>query len=100
MTIAILGVAISFSTTTTQIAFAEQAQVQQQEASITILPIDRAAILYGQKLDFRVELNNGKANKEDIKVYINGVDAETYFGKTAIRTNANGDSSAEFTIKM
>lgn len=72
--------------------------VQAASPAITILPIDRATILAGQRFDFRVELNGGAANKDDMKVTVNGVDAETYFGKKAVRTN-NSAQSAEFTIR-
>ncbi len=70
----------------------------EAKPSITILPIDRATVLAGQKFDFRVELNDGLAKKEELQVTINGKDAEAYFGKKAVRTNAN-EKSAEFTIR-
>src|SRR4051794_4411834 len=93
-----LAAAIAFSTVNMQDIHAAEVQNTQQAAAITILPIERAAILAGQKLDFRVELNNGTAKKEDIKVTINGMDAEQFFGKKADRTNAN-KNSAELTIR-
>jgi len=66
--------------------------------SITILPIDRAIVLAGQKFDFRVELNGANVKKSDLKVTVNGVDAEAFFSKKAVFTNANKDSS-ELTIR-
>ncbi|UUZ86265.1 alkaline phosphatase [Paenibacillus sp. P26] len=96
---AVLAAAIAFATVNSpSVSAADAPSSQQGAASITILPIDRATILAGQKLDFRVELNNGAANKDDIKVSINGVDAEQFFGKKAERTNASANS-AEFTIR-
>lgn len=101
LTIAALSLVTAFSLFSSDIiSSAQESQaVKQQEATITILPIDRATILAGQLFDFRVELNHGVASKEDMKVTINGVDAEKYFGKKAVRTNANADS-AEFTIRQ
>ncbi|WP_254450536.1 alkaline phosphatase [Cohnella herbarum] len=74
------------------------AAAAEAKPSITILPIDRAIVLAGQKLDFRVELNDAVVSKDALSVTVNGKDAETYFGKKAVRTNAN-EKSAEFTIK-
>lgn len=96
---AMLGAGIVLSQSAQMISFAENEQVVQQvEASLTILPIDRAAILAGQKFDFRVELNHGTVKPEDIKVTINGKDAEQFFKTKAQRTNTNPDS-AELTIR-
>lgn len=96
---AVLGVGIVLSQTAQMISFAEDKQaVQQVEASFTILPIDRATILAGQKFDFRVELNQGVVKPQDIKVTINGKDAEQFFGTKAQFTNANADS-AELTLR-
>ncbi|GAX88889.1 alkaline phosphatase [Effusibacillus lacus] len=99
LAVAMLGVITALSTVPQSALFAEGEQTQPQASpAITILPIDRATILAGQKFDFRVELNNGIAKKENIKVTINGIDAEKFFGKTADRTNSN-ENSAEFTIR-
>lgn len=50
---------------------------------ITLLPINRAKFLAGQKLDFCIQVNN--AGPGDIAVQINGIDAEDFFGKKAER---------------
>lgn len=49
---------------------------------ITVLPIDRAKFLAGQKFDFLVEVTN--AASDSITVTVNGVPAEKYFGKAAV----------------
>ena len=54
---------------------------------ITILPIDKAKFLAGQKFDFAVEVKD--ADAATVKVTINGKAAEEFFGKTATR-NMNG----------
>ncbi|CAH0119942.1 hypothetical protein PAE9249_02451 [Paenibacillus sp. CECT 9249] len=96
---ALIGVSLVFAQAVPMGAFDEAAQVKQEtEASLTILPIDRATILAGQKFDFRVELNHGNVKPQNIQVTVNGKDAEQYFGKNAQLTNANKDS-AEFTIR-
>ncbi|MFD0716902.1 alkaline phosphatase [Paenibacillus sp. GCM10027626] len=96
---ALFGVSIVFTQSFSMAAFTEAVPVNQKtEASFTILPIDRATILAGQKFDLRVELNHAAIKPQDIQVTINGKDAEQYFGKNADRTNSNADS-AEFTIR-
>lgn len=96
--IGILCLTIALTTLSTSL-FAEGQQIQNPAGpSITILPIDRATILAGQKFDFRVELNGAVADKRDIHVTVNGIDVERFFGKKAERTNANADS-AELTIR-
>ncbi len=50
--------------------------------ALTIYPIDRAAILEGQKFDFKVEFDR-VVDIQDIKVTINGVPYEKMFGKEA-----------------
>ncbi len=67
--------------------------------TITIAPIDRAIVLAGQKFDFRVELNGAAVKKSELKVTVNGQDAEAYFGKKGVFTNANANSS-ELTIRQ
>ncbi len=54
-----------------------------ETSAITILPIDRAKFLAGQKFDFAVEVKTATPVTA-IEVTVNGVDAETYFAKTAI----------------
>ncbi len=49
--------------------------------SITILPIDNAKFLAGQKFDFLVEVHD--AASPAIAVTVNGVAADRYFGKAA-----------------
>lgn len=53
----------------------------QAKSPITILPIDRAKFVVGQRFDFLVEVAN--ANPQDIKVTIDGKDAAAFFGKQA-----------------
>ena len=48
--------------------------------AVTILPIDRAKFVAGQRFDFAVEVAGGKAES----VTINGTDAAKYFGKDAV----------------
>jgi len=50
--------------------------------AITVYPIDRAAILAGQRFDFKVEFDR-VVNMEDIKVTINGKDYTSVFAKKA-----------------
>lgn len=50
---------------------------------ITVLPIDRAKFLTGQKFDFAVEVKEAEASS--IKVSINGKPAEQFFAKPATR---------------
>ncbi|QOS79252.1 alkaline phosphatase [Paenibacillus sp. JNUCC31] len=74
------------------------AQQQTAPAAFTILPIDRAQILAGQKLDFRVELNGAKLKSNDIKIQVNGLSPDKYFGKSGTWTSSN-DLSTEYTIR-
>lgn len=55
--------------------------VVQQKSPITILPIDNAKFLAGQKFDFAIEIEN--AIDDNIEVTINGKPADEFFGKTA-----------------
>lgn len=50
---------------------------------ITILPIDRAKFIAGQKFDFAVEVRG--ADAASIQVTVNGKAAEQFFGKPAAR---------------
>ena len=52
-----------------------------QKTNITILPIDKAKFLAGQKFDFAVEAAG--ASGSQMKVTINGKDAADFFGKAA-----------------
>lgn len=61
--------------------------VASPAAQITILPIDKAKFLAGQKFDFEVEVKD--ADAATVKVTVNGKSAEEFFGKTATR-NMNG----------
>lgn len=49
---------------------------------ITVLPIDHAKFLAGQKFDFLVEVHNASAS--DISVTVNGTPADKYFDKAAV----------------
>ncbi len=53
----------------------------EQKSPITVLPIDNAKFLAGQKFDFAIEVA-GAANA-NMNVTVNGKDAEKFFGKTA-----------------
>ncbi|MCI3919078.1 alkaline phosphatase [Paenibacillus sp. TRM 82003] len=64
--------------------------------SIYIAPIDRASFLAGSKFDFRVEIRDSKPSA--ISITVNGQAAETFFGKSFVKTNAT-DKSAEYTIR-
>ncbi|MFE6074065.1 alkaline phosphatase [Paenibacillus sp. NPDC057886] len=74
------------------------AQQQTAPAAFTILPIDRAQILAGQKLDFRVELNGAKLKSKDIKIQVNGLSPDKYFGKSGTWTSST-ELSTEYTIR-
>ncbi len=54
----------------------------QQEQAITILPINQAKFIAGQKFDFLVEVKD--AVNQTIEVTINGQPAEAFFGKSAV----------------
>lgn len=54
-----------------------------EPSAITIMPIDRAKFLIGQKFDFAIEVKTDTPAKA-IEVTINGLAAETYFSKQAI----------------
>lgn len=56
--------------------------------AITILPINRAKFLKGQKFDLCVEIPGGTT---EMKVAINGKDAEEFFGAKAERKVEGGD---------
>ena len=67
-------------------AYAAQTQVKagytvQQKSPITVLPIDNAKFLAGQKFDFLIEVAD--ATTADMTVNINGKSADKYFGKDA-----------------
>ncbi len=53
----------------------------QQESPITVMPIDNAKFLAGQKFDFAIEVAN--ATSDNVKVTVNGKDAAKFFGKDA-----------------
>lgn len=52
-----------------------------QKSPITVLPIDKAKFLAGQKFDFAVEVANATNDKVDVT--INGKAADKFFGKAA-----------------
>lgn len=58
------------------------------KSNITILPINRAKLLAGQRFDFCVEAKG--AAPEAIQVTIDGKDAASYFKKDAARTASEG----------
>ena len=51
-------------------------------SDITILPIDRAKFWKGQRFDFEVEVTG--ASVSDLRVTIDGTDADAYFKKSAV----------------
>jgi alkaline phosphatase len=59
----------------------------------TIYPIDRATLLSGSKFDFKVELPKVMA-AQDIKVTINGQDAQSVFGKPFAYTEKEDGADA------
>lgn len=68
--------------------FAHEAPVKsgytvQAKSPITVLPIDNAKFLAGQKFDFEVEVAN--AVSDDVNVSVNGKDAAAFFGKDAVK---------------
>lgn len=59
------------------------AYTSPEPSAISIMPIDRAKFLIGQKFDFAIEVKTDTPTKA-IEVTINGSAAENYFGKPAI----------------
>ncbi|WP_312517910.1 alkaline phosphatase [Anaerospora sp.] len=59
------------------------AYTSPEPSAISIMPIDRAKFLIGQKFDFAIEVKTDTPTKA-IEVTINGSAAEKYFGKPAI----------------
>lgn len=61
------------------------AQISYGAEKITILPIDRAKFLAGQKFDFLVEIQDSNLSeleaKRALQISINGRDAKSYFNK-------------------
>ncbi|GHU74880.1 alkaline phosphatase [Clostridia bacterium] len=49
--------------------------------SITVFPVDRATILAGAVVDFKVEVNNVGGAVDSFSVTLNGVDASEFLGK-------------------
>ena len=66
-------------------------------AKITVLPIDQAKFLAGQKFDFQVEASNlpGEAKAWDIKV--NGQPVASFFGKDG--EGSGDDKTVRFTMR-
>lgn len=61
-------------------------------ANVRILPVDTAKFWAGARFDFDVEVSGAK-NLENVKVDINGVPADKFFGKNAVqKTLDNLDS--------
>lgn len=100
MTALLLTLVTALGGTSPSLAFAEGVSVNQEVSTapvITILPIDGAAILAGQKLDFQVEVT-GLSSTETLQVLVNGKDASLYFGKKPAITHTSKDRS-EYTIR-
>ena len=59
-------------------------------ANVRILPVDTAKFWAGARFDFDVEVSGAK-NLENVKVDINGVPVDKFFGKNAVqKTLDNG----------
>lgn len=65
---------------------------------IYIAPVDRAKFLAGALFDFRVELRDWNALPKRVSITINGQHAETFFGKSFVKTNDHEDSES-YTIR-
>lgn len=101
MTALLLTLVAALAGTAPSTVLAEGSSVTQKASAapvITILPIDRATILAGQKLDFQVEVTGLSATAETLQVLINGKDASKYFGKKPVLTHSAKDST-EYTIR-
>lgn len=66
--------------------------------SIYIAPIDKAKFLAGAKFDFRVELRDLTAKPGNVSITVNGQAAETFFGKSFVKSNEH-ENSEEYTIR-
>ena len=60
----------------------------EQPSNITVLPIDQAKFLAGQRFDFLIEVKD--AQPEAVEVLVNGEDAAKFFGKAAVRSSHDG----------
>lgn len=100
VTALLLALATGLGGTASTVVFAERTAVNDTAAApiITILPIDRATVLAGQKLDFRVEVTGLSTTSDPLQVLINGKDASTYFGKKPVLTHTTKNST-EYTIR-
>ncbi|WP_378953008.1 alkaline phosphatase [Pelosinus sp. sgz500959] len=54
-----------------------------EASNISIMPIDRAKFLIGQKFDFEIEVKT-ETPASAIEVMVNGIAAEVFFGKQAV----------------
>lgn len=59
----------------------------QEKNPVSVMPINRAKFLKGQRFDLQVEV---KGLADDFKVTVDGVDAEKYFGKKGEVKTADG----------
>jgi len=78
-----------------------QPAVHAAEASVSsiyIAPADRAKFLAGALFDFRVELCDLNDQPSQVQITVNGQPAETFFGKSFVKTQAH-DNSEEYTIR-
>lgn len=76
-------------------------QPQSGPSRITILPINRARLLVGQRFDFRVEVGDNLADNTDagvISVTVDGKSIQAAFGKEATKSNTN-KQSAQLTVR-
>jgi hypothetical protein len=64
-------------------------RVLAADASIVILPINRAKFLAGQRFDFRVEANSLSEKPTGWDVTINDTSAEAFFGTSSQITNSS-----------
>ncbi len=100
---------VSASEFTVPNSFVKTGYTIPEKTNVTILPIDKAKFLAGQKFDFAVEIAN--ASSADVKVAINGQDAETFFGKKAASVldgttaryridNVSLDAAGQYTVSV
>ncbi len=74
---------------------------QASPTAITILPINNARLLAGQRFDLRIEVGNNLADNTDASTFavtIDGRPVAQYFGKTPVKSNTT-PQTAELTLR-
>lgn len=97
-TIMLLTGALFVGTPTLSSAVVPAYAAETAASSIHIAPIDQAKFLAGAMFDFRVELRDLTAKPSSVSITVNGQAAETFFGKSFVKTNEHEDSE-EYTIR-